>query len=412
MNYNKICTLEEYLEESKRHIKDKYQISAEELINYEDEEIIKIIEQVYKEYWKREMVDTNLFQIENRLRQHYVNYTSGDLVKKDQKKGDQEKGDQRKKKQEQKEIEQIKEDMHNKIKNVLVHYGIQLIEDFRYQHYKLLLYSKNNGRYDGSDYKLLLETDFPFIKGEYELPEVGKELHKIIYGKYYINMLENIDKQEIGMDISRYGIKNMNNLIKEIEDSKIIKDEDCVIYIYLDELFGISLTNTIFWIVEEGSRDNKESTCEKDWGEIIKISRLLGKIQYVYLRNVIAQIVFRELKTYRYSRDVFECVSMILKESVDEINNYMDDVHRIHMCSVYTQTEYKEYLYSDIENIKNYLLKEIGENINFINFEEIFKYLNGEKEKRIKISKKKASKNELYALIHQNVMLGIKEGNL
>ena len=234
---------------------------------------------------------------------------------------------------------------------------------------------------------MLLETDFPFIKGEYELPEVGKEFFNIIYGKHYISMLKNFENQDIGTDISRYGIQNIKNLIKEIENSEIIEEEKCLIYIYLEELFGISLTNTIFWSVKECGRGEKEGAIQKDWEMILTISKLLGKIQYVYLRNAIAQIVFGELEVYCYEEEVFNCIESILNESIENINYYMDDVHKVYICSVYKQEEKEDDLENNLVEIKSYLLNEIGEKFRFFSMQEIYEYLGfGDIEKEIVIS--------------------------
>ncbi len=243
-------------------------------------------------------------------------------------------------------------------------------------------------------------------------------------------------------DITRYGYKKAMNMYLQIREASIDNS------LLFDKMLGISLTNTLFvcicsqdyvdlkWgrknIEKEFSEAYLEELYERGilckdlkketvYNDFLGIVRLLGKIEPLFIRNWVAQIIMYFLHDEIGDCETISKVKEILKQIVDDINICYQALLDICVCEAFkdiaewTKEELLEYVlyYEECmkDNIDGYMDNQIVNNIMNLYYEvkseevdEIhIEQIPNTKERLIdKIS----SYTNMYAQIHRAVMEG------
>lgn len=157
------------------------------------------------------------------------------------------------------------------------------------------------------------------------------------------------------------------------------------------------------------------------WEDIYKVSKRIGNIKGILLRNILAEIIFKHLRCISYDSITIKKLINFLDNNIDRINKYIEEMQYVWICLQFERSEgeWIEDIIAEISNIydiieyENEEVFKCSENF-YCKMDKIKKFLPNKKGKkdsdRIKIGKKKkANKYELYARIHQMVMIGIKK---
>lgn len=258
------------------------------------------------------------------------------------------------------------------------------------------------------------------------LPVFTKELQDILFSQRYLRLFEFSKNSNGSEDITRYSYKYIEEIYAKVKETSFQN-----IY-YLNDMMGVSLTNTIFNCIY-----SKVKKCdnEKEAGiyfeiinvELFKVATLLGKLKCIYGRDILAKIVFRFLfpfrgktkidkaeleKIYQNNKAACDQICSYLDTNIDKINRYYND-----LCDANTwlyeekskadlefdsvirpefEKEYKAWMKYRIEN------KEVDEILG----NDVMKYRDNYRIKEMKMIKEP---DNLYAQIHMAVMKGIWE---
>lgn len=281
------------------------------------------------------------------------------------------------------------------------------------------------------------EEFFPMIDWDL-LPVFTKDLQSILFTQRYLRLfefstfgiksLENDEgkKSSSSADITRYSYKYIEEIYAKVKESSFEN-----IY-YLNDMLGITLTNTIFNCIYSNVKKRDDEKDAKIHYEIInvelfKAATLLGKLKCIYSRDILAKIVFRFLfplrgekepagaeveEIYQNRREACDQICSYLETNIDKINHYYND-----LCDVNTwlweeksktELEFDKVIRPEFE--KNYKVwmkcrinnREVDERLG----NDAMKY---DKNYRIRKMKMIKEPDNLYAQIHMAVMKGIWE---
>lgn len=275
---------------------------------------------------------------------------------------------------------------------------------------------------------------FP-MKDSDSLPVFIKELQDILFTQKYIRMFEftafgsekEREKEKGSLDITRYSYKYIEDLYSKMEGTSYEN-----IY-YLNDMLGISLTNTIFLCIYKMTKRYKKKNAEINYKilneKIFDVAALLGKIKCIYCRDILAKVVFKYLLTFHNCKkqgtedEEINRVYQSIGEACDQICDYLKiNIDRIN-CYYSNLCDANAWLYANDNQLKldfdNGAVSELEREWKiwmkkYFQSKAIDKVLGDYTRKsgnKYKIRKMKLIKepDNLYAQIHMAVMKGIWE---
>ena len=265
-------------------------------------------------------------------------------------------------------------------------------------------------------YRLSKEEYFP-MKNPYKLPVFLKELQDVLFTQKNIRVFDfetfgkDIEKSKESEDISRYGYVNVEQIFEKLYDAEVHN------FYYMDNMLGVSLTNTIFYYIIErkgnewGSDEYDMVTIARDIfnDNLFSIMTMLGKLECMYGRNYIAQMTFNFLRQKNFDIGAIKEVFQYLKANTDRFNKYYRDLCDANIYGFFydidkwSENDKRQAIDEFEDEWKNIIESYIYDEgiINIMN-----KCGNGG---RIKRNKNIKTPDVLYAQIHEAVMKGIWE---
>lgn len=406
MGFINLITIDDYIQESEKYIYEVYGLEREELQNMQEEDFRKLADSIIKKYIKVEYCKDSRFKwmlaktdkgIEIAYEggiDRYINCISKQY------------GRMRAEGEINKFLDVMKSDI---IKVVVGTYNF-VQYDMWCEYYLMLRYTllQNNSydAYENTSYFSSVEIDdlpFSFPNGDSFLPMFGRILQRNLY-KEKIYIFSKLYGK--GNDITRYGFKITQSIIDSVEKELKEEAKSSIIeeLLLIDKVMGVSLTNIFFWYTKSAPKEK--------WDSIIKLSKKVSYIKNIVIGNLIGEMVCVYMLATKFDNEIMNQIDSFLDSNVYCFNKYFNDLERINLVS-----SYDEGVQEEILTMLEGLLLKSGY---FISDEEIIKYsffkmnkikdmLRGEE--RIKVSKIKRNKYELYASIHRAVMQGIVEKN-
>lgn len=265
------------------------------------------------------------------------------------------------------------------------------------------------------------------------LPVFAKQLQDILFTQKYIRMFEftvfgsEKEREKGSLDITRYSYKYIEDIYSKLMGTSYEN------FYYLNDMLGVSLTNTIFQCSYKMTCKNKKRDGEIQYKiineKMFDVAAWLGKVKCIYCRDILANIIFKYLFSFnvkkkqsieekeneRVYQDLGNACDQIcdyFRTNIDRINCYYSD-----LCDSHTwlwanddqlRLEFDNEIFSEIKRECEEWLK------SYIQSKAVDKAVGDYARKsgsRYKIRKSKLIKepDNLYAQIHMAVMKGIWE---
>lgn len=142
---------------------------------------------------------------------------------------------------------------------------------------------------------------------------------------------------------------------------------------------------------------------KSDW---LKIVTLIARFDFVYGRNLIAQLLFDYIKYVKFDKEMIKEIIIFMEENISRFNEYYHDIQDtffwLRLYGIEEDYTSKQHIAEDIKDME---LKLKGEWERYLFDNKVKKEIKYKKISRI--YEKSAVKRSLYAKIHKAVMQGI-----
>ncbi len=188
------------------------------------------------------------------------------------------------------------------------------------------------------------------------LPVFIKELQDILFTQKYIRLFDftvfGSEREEAkgSLDITRYSYKYIEEIYSKLEG---VSYENLY---YLNDMLGISLTNTIFLCIYNRTQKYRQEGMEINYKIINKklfdVATLLGKFKCIYSRDILAKIIFKFLLTFDVNKkqNIEEEINRMYEsigKACDQICSYLEtNIDRIN-CYYRDLCDAKVWLYAN-----------------------------------------------------------------
>lgn len=228
------------------------------------------------------------------------------------------------------------------------------------------------------------------IEEKDEISVYLKDFKELILSESFVTIFDCFKREP---DITKYGMEKAKQLVNIVRKQGELKN-----LFLLDRVEGISLTNTIF-------RSIKKESCnmKSDW---LKIVTLIARFDFVYGRNLIAQLLFDYIKYVKFDKEMIKEIIIFMEENISRFNEYYHDIQDtffwLRLYGIEEDYTSKQHIAEDIKDME---LKLKGEWERYLFDNKVKKEIKYKKISRI--YEKSAVKRSLYAKIHKAVMQGI-----
>lgn len=172
---------------------------------------------------------------------------------------------------------------------------------------------------------------FP-MKDSNNLPVFIKELQDILFTQKYVRLFDfNVfgNEKEIkkgSLDITRYSYKYIEDIYSKLEGASYENTY------YLNDVLGISLTNTIFLCIYNVVKNSENESGALNYKfineKMFDVATMLGKFKCIYSRDILAKIVFVFLLSFKEENCLegepdSDCICKNIGKACDQICDYL-----------------------------------------------------------------------------------------
>ena len=406
MGFINLVTIDDYIKESEKYIYEVYGLEREELQNMQEEDFKKLVDSIIEKYINIELCKDSQFKWRIAKTDKGIEITYEDGIDRYINCISKQYGRMKAEGEVNKFFHEMQRDI---VKATACTYNF-VQYDIWCEFYLMLKYTllkeKMYDAYENKSYFTSVEIDdlpFSSSKRDSYFPMFARELQRNLYNENIKIFSELYGK---GEDITRYGFGITQSIIGSIEKAlKVeVKDNDIEELLLIDKVMGVSLTNIIFWYTKSAPKEK--------WDGIINLSKKVACIKSNVISNLIGQIACVYMLATKFDNEVIDEINSFLDCNVYNFNLCFEDLERIKLVSIYDKGAQEEIVLVLEELLlkAGYFMSD-GEftQYRFFKMNKIADELRGRE--RIKVSKIKRNKYELYASIHRAVIQGIVEKN-
>ena len=270
-------------------------------------------------------------------------------------------------------------------------YGREYIKEDLYTILQYTVGNMNKVMFPPITDSLSSKVNFPFEDCSVNTAKFVMPLKDILGKEKYITVFNMHDKVNERKRLDVHGYWKLRQCKQEIQE-EINQNNNIENYLLLEEILGISMTNTVFWITKEADRVCKE--------RIFRIAGIIARLKNRYARIVVSELVLTLLMAIDFEKNICSSVEVFLIEMVDNYNNCYDEMCLYIIGGMYADTNLSvEMFMEDIELTRG----------NIISTEDIYdeKISQILSNKEIRATKGVKSNEEYYAQLHIEIMRSI-----
>ena len=220
-------------------------------------------------------------------------------------------------------------------------YGREYIKEDLYTILQYTVGNMNKVMFPPITDSLSSKVNFPFEDCSVNTAKFVMPLKDILGKEKYITVFNMHDKVNERKRLDVHGYWKLRQCKQEIQE-EINQNNNIENYLLLEEILGISMTNTVFWITKEADRVCKE--------RIFRIAGIIARLKNRYARIVVSELVLTLLMAIDFEKNICSSVEVFLIEMVDNYNNCYDEMCLYIIGGMYADTNLSvEMFMEDIE---------------------------------------------------------------
>lgn len=217
-------------------------------------------------------------------------------------------------------------------------------------------------------------------------------LKKILGNEKYITVFNIWKDEKVGKRLDVHGYWKLKKCEEELK-KEVGESNNFDNYLLLEEILGISITNSVFWITRKINKESKE--------KIFRIAGILARLKNRYARMAMTELVMNLLVVADFEEKVCNIIADFIIKFVENFNECYDKIVTYYIGKDYFDKKIStKVLMEDIEEMK----KDANIQIEDKYQKRIARIV---KKREIRVTKGMKSDEEYYAQLHIEIMRSI-----
>ena len=217
-------------------------------------------------------------------------------------------------------------------------------------------------------------------------------LKKILGNEKYITVFNIWKDEKVGKRLDVHGYWKLKKCEEELK-KEVGESNNFDNYLLLEEILGISITNSVFWITRKIDKESKE--------KIFRIAGILARLKNRYARMAMTELVMNLLIVADFEEKVCNIIADFIIKFVENFNECYDKIVTYYIGKDYFDKKIStKVLMEDIEEMK----KDANIQIEDKYQKRIARIV---KKREIRVTKGMKSDEEYYAQLHIEIMRSI-----